>query len=397
MKNVAVINVCDFGSTGRIATGFHDYLRNQGFNSYFFYCRGKEYRDPYSFRFENKWERRIHAFLTRITGRQGCYSYFATKRLLKKLEEYKIDTIFGESLHGYYINEKLLFTFIAQKNIKFVYIVIDEYPYLGKCWNSNGCERYLVGCGKCPQKSIYPKSNLLDGSRHIFKNKQTLYPQMKGCVFAGPEFVMTNAKKSPLMKGIRTEIVDEGINTDFYSPKDTNKLREELNIPQDKIVIFSTANLKNHKGGMFFLELARRLESNSKYVFVHAGNRNEPDNTPSNYFFVGFVSNEMLPVYYSLGDIFVFTSFQDCMPNACLESLACGTPIVCFNISGMPYIAGPDMEFLVKPKDIDDLESVVTLHAMKKNKATIDRCREYAVNRYDRNIYYRKLVECAQK
>lgn len=396
MKNVAIINVTEFSSTGKIAVGFHQYLLDKGYNSYLCYCRGNEPKNNTYIKFGKSIERYIHAFLTRITGRQGCYSYFATKRLLRKLDKLNIDTIYGENLHGYYINEKLLFKYIAKKGIKYVYIVIDEYPYLGKCWNSNGCERYLEGCGKCPQKHIYPQSYLFDGSRHIFKNKMKLYPLMKDCVFAGPEFVMTNAKKSPLMRGIRTEIVDEGINIDFYSPKSTEELRKELGFQDDKIVLFSTANLSDHKGGNFFFELAKRLENDTRFIFIHAGNKVKPQDMPSNYIFVGFVAEDLLPVYFSLADLFIFPSFQDCMPNACLEALACGTPLVCFNISGMPYIAGSDIEYLVKPKDIDDLERVVLEKAQKKSQELIERCRQYAVNRYDRNIYYRNLERIAK-
>lgn len=395
MKNAAVINITEFSSTGKIAVGLHDYLLTYGYNSWFCYCRGNAPKSSHYIRFENEVGRHIHALLTRITGRQGCYSHRATRKLLKEFDRLNIDTVFAVNLNGYYINERLLFEYIARKGIRFVYVVIDEYPYLGKCWNSNGCTRYLEGCGKCPQKKIYPVSYFLDGSKYIFANKLELYPKMEKCVFAGPEFVMTNAQKSPLMKGIRTEIVDEGINIDYYSPKDTTELRNKLGIPDDKIVLFSTANLSDHKGGNFFFKLAERLQNDERYVFIHAGNRIEPPVKPSNYLFVGFVAESELPLYYSLADLFIFPSFQDCMPNACLESLACGTPLVCFNISGMPYIAGPDIEFLVKPKDIDDLERVVREYANKKDKEMINRCRTYALKRYDRNIYFGRLVECA--
>lgn len=297
MRNVAVINMADYGSTGKIAIGLHDYLLSNGYNSFFCYCRGNPPRDSRFIRFQGMLGLRIHALLTRITGRQGSFSYFATKRLLKQFDKLNIDTIFGECLHGYYINEKLLFNYIAKKGIKFVYVVIDEYPYLGKCWNSNGCERYLMGCGHCPQKKIYPASYFLDGSKYIFKNKAKLYPKLKGCVFAGPEYVMINARKSPLIKGVRTAIVDEGINLEYYCPKDTAELRKKLEISEDKIIIFSTASFYSTKGGTYFLELAKRLENDKRFVFVHAGNKNEPESKPSNYIFVGFVSDEVLPVY----------------------------------------------------------------------------------------------------
>ena len=395
MKNVAVINQSyDDSSIGKIADGLHQHLLKHNYKSYFFYGCGDNPINSTYIKFENEVERYFHAFATRITGRQGCFSYLATKRLIKKLEELEIDTIFGECLHGYYLNEKLLFKYIAENKIKFVYVIIDEYPYLGKCWNSNGCTRYLTGCGNCPQKKIYPASFFLDGSRHIYMNKATWYPKMKDCVFAGPEFAINNAIKSPLTNGINLEMVDEGIDVDFYSYRDSSALRIKLGIPDDKIIIFSTADFRM-KNGAFFVELAKRLEYNPQYVFVHSGSKEAPANMPSNYIFVGFVPVEDLPVYYSMADLFVFTSLQDCMPNTCLESLSCGTPIVCFNISGMSYLAGPDLVFLVKPKDIDDLEKVVVEHATKKSPVLRDKCRNYAVKRYDRYAYFEKLVNCA--
>lgn len=395
MKNVAVINQSyDDSSIGKIADGLHQQLLSQNYNSYLFYGYGDNPKDSTYIRFETEIERYIHAFLTRITGRQGCYSYFATKRLIKKLEKLEIDTIFGECLHGYYLNERLLFKYISKKNIKFVYVVIDEYPYLGKCWNSNGCSNYLTGCGNCPQKGIYPASYVFDGSRHIYSLKATWYPKMKNCVFAGPEFSVNNAIKSPLMKGIRLEMVDEGIDIGLYAPQDSSGLRKKMGISDDKIVIFSTAGFRI-KNGALFVELAKRLEKYPQYVFVHSGNKEAPVDMPSNYIFVGFVPVEDLPLYYSMADLFVFTSMQDCMPNTCLESLACGTPIVCFDISGMSYLAGPDLEYLVDPGNIDDLEKVVLEKAQKKSQELSCKCREYAVKRYDRTIYFQKLINCA--
>ena len=38
---------------------------------------------------------------------------------------------------------------------------------------------------------------------------------------------------------------------------------------------------------------------------------------------------------YSAADIFLLPSRQDNLPNVMLESLACGTPIISFNIGGM--------------------------------------------------------------
>jgi glycosyltransferase involved in cell wall biosynthesis len=39
---------------------------------------------------------------------------------------------------------------------------------------------------------------------------------------------------------------------------------------------------------------------------------------------------------YNAADVFVAPSLEDNLPNTVMESLSCGTPVVAFNIGGMP-------------------------------------------------------------
>ena len=64
---------------------------------------------------------------------------------------------------------------IKDNNIALVHIMIDEYAYGGKCAYNNGCNRYFLGCGNCPNKASYPTSLILDGSKAVFKMKQKAY------------------------------------------------------------------------------------------------------------------------------------------------------------------------------------------------------------------------------
>jgi glycosyltransferase involved in cell wall biosynthesis len=65
-----------------------------------------------------------------------------------------------------------------------------------------------------------------------------------------------------------------------------------------------------------------------------------------------------LVLLYSAADVFVAPSTQDNFPNTILEALACGTPVVAFNIGGVKdqiddritgYIARP-----FEPEDLAD-------------------------------------------
>jgi glycosyltransferase involved in cell wall biosynthesis len=51
---------------------------------------------------------------------------------------------------------------------------------------------------------------------------------------------------------------------------------------------------------------------------------------------VGRIEDESeLARYYSLADAFIIPSREDNLPNVMLESMACGTPVISFNIGGM--------------------------------------------------------------
>ena len=110
-----------------------------------------------------------------------------------------------------------------------------------------------------------------------------------------------------------------------------------------------------------------------------------------NYIPIGYVYDQNeLTEYYSLGDLFVFPSLVDAMPNTCIEALACGSPLLLFNTSGMPYLADDTVAYYVEPKNVDQMEDVVK-NIVKKDESRIKQCRDYACKRYDKKTYFENL------
>ena len=334
-----------------------------------------------------------------MTGLQGYGSIFETRSLVKCLIRKEIDTIFIVSPHGYYLNENILFNYIIENSIKVVYIMVDEYAFLGKCTYSNGCTNYLYGCHDCPQKKGYPRSLFFNTAPVIYRMKDVNYKRLKRICFVGPEYTIIQARKSPLMTNMKMEILDEAIDTNFYRPRDTGLLKKELGIKRNQIVLVCVAPFSyERKGCQYFLELAKRFVDDSHYVFIQVGFDIEVNsiNLPNNYIPIGYLKDQSkLAEYYSIGDLFVFPSLLDTMPNACLEAMSAGTPLLCFNISGMPYIADETVATFVEPKNIDQMEAVVRNLEPKTNE-TIKICREYALKRYDNQKYYAKLYNIAE-
>lgn len=391
MERIAIIDETFDGSHGKIAKNLMSNMKRKGFIVSFYYGRGPKNVGEDMYRIGNKSSLLAHALLSRLTGLQGYFSNYHTSKLIKSIKDSRIDTVICLNLHGYYLNEGRFLSFISKEKIRLVYIMADEYPYLGKCAVSPICQNYLTGKGKCPDIRRYPASWFFDTCSLIIKNKEKQYKTLDRTVFVGPEFVVNNAKKSYLGKYMKTAVLDEAIDTDIYSPQDTSSLREKLNISPETKVILCVA--PSSKGVKYFELLSERFIGNTDYLFIHIGSGD--DNSHDNYLHIGFIKeNSDLAKYYSLADLLVFTSLADTMSNTCLESLSCGTPLLVFDISGMPYLLDETVGVLVPPKDVDAMFNVVS-NTKKKNIDTINQCREYALKRYSSKEYSEKVINIA--
>lgn len=392
MKNIAIINVMNIKSTGKIALNLLNQLTDKGYNVTFFYGRGEKSNDPRQIRFESRFEVLVHAFLSRLTGLQGFFSCFATRRLVKEMKKRNTDTVILLNPHAYYLNERVFYSYVSKSNLRFIYIVPDEYAFLGKCSGNPGCERFKTGKGKCPNIHRYPESWLFDTCPIVMKGKEKNYKNINRAKFVGPEFVINHLKQSFLGQFMPTAVLDEAIDISLYQPRDAKKLRQELGISEEKVIILCIA--PPYKKIEYFKQVAEKLKYNEKYIFIHVGKDDAV--TQGNYIHVNFVKeNSDLALYYSMADLFLFTSMGDTMSNACLEALACGTPLLTFNISGMPYLMDNSVGTMVEPGNVEQLVKIVE-KTEKKTPDIMKRCRTYAEGRYDMNKYSDKLLDIAK-
>jgi glycosyltransferase involved in cell wall biosynthesis len=75
--------------------------------------------------------------------------------------------------------------------------------------------------------------------------------------------------------------------------------------------------------------------------------------------FVGYISEEQLPLYYSMADVFVnYSSSSEGFGLTPLEALACGTPIICTSIAVYKEIF-EDSALFVPPRDPKRLANAI--------------------------------------
>jgi glycosyltransferase involved in cell wall biosynthesis len=70
--------------------------------------------------------------------------------------------------------------------------------------------------------------------------------------------------------------------------------------------------------------------------------------------FLGFVPIETLRAFYQLATAFVFPSLYEGFGLPPLEAMACGTPVICSNVSSLPEVTG-DAAVKVNPENVFDI------------------------------------------
>lgn len=403
MKKVAIINsVYETGSTGVLAQQLYEYGQKNGFDSFVFYGRGKRYSDNHLIRIDTKTEVLFHKILTLLTGYQGFFSNVATKRMISRIISEKIERVILLNLHGYYLNEKKLLSFLKDSNIDTVYVTPDEYAGLGKCCYSLDCEKYQTVCTKCPQKRNYPKSLFFDRSKAIFTMKEKVYSGFEKLCIVGPETNLIKFRQSSLLKNTPMRSASWGINLDLYKYEVDSTLYDKYGIPQNKVIILTVAQYSNTRKGVkeFFFELAKRKE-NSDYHFVNVGYDGDldPKEIPQNMTTIPYISDQVeLSHMYSIADLYLLASTADTMPLSCLISFACETPVCCFYTSGLKYLADRDNPAIHYCDDIsiDSLEKSIT-KVTKKNKDEMLACRKLAEEEYSKDAFCRKVFSVFER
>lgn len=392
---ILLIDVCSHtGSTGKIVYGAYKYFMSKGHEVMVCYSGRVDHVDDDNFvAISGRVESYYAAFMTRITGYEGIYNMRSTRRLIGVVEKFKPDFVQISSLHAYFLNHYSFLEYLKVNKINTLYLMVDQFPYLGKCCFATNCEKFKTECGKCPNLHEYPKSLFFDWSKEIFLRKKKLYDGFDSLLFVGTKWCVEQARLSSIMKGVSLHIMDYPLDTVTFTPQTTNELRNALGIPQNNKIVLTVARASiPTKGGRFFIELANRLHNQKEISFVYVGYDVNCWEIPENVKTIGFVkSQKQLCEYLSLGDVFVNTSLADLTPLACLEALACGTPLVGFNEAGVADSASPEFGTFVKTYNIDALADAV-LKTPRKTPERIKEVRNYAVERFgSANIYERYL------
>jgi glycosyltransferase involved in cell wall biosynthesis len=112
---------------------------------------------------------------------------------------------------------------------------------------------------------------------------------------------------------------------------------------------------------------------------------------------LGYVSNDRFKaIAYSAADIFVFPTRADNLPLVLQESMACGTPMVSFNIGGVPDLVRPGVTgYLAQPENSEDLcqRLIQLLEDQSLRQQMARNCRAIALQEYPIELQAKRYID----
>jgi glycosyltransferase involved in cell wall biosynthesis len=223
-----------------------------------------------------------------------------------------------------------------------VWTLHDLWAFTGGCHYPGSCERFLTGCGRCPQLGSRTRADL---SRFNFTAKK---PRRRGvAAWVSPSaWLASLAARADAEAAARLHIIPNGLSGETFAPRPMDEARRALDLTADSVVMLAGAGdlTESRKGWSLLREAAARLRGTRGLVWVMFGANHDrlAEDWPGEVRWLGTLRGEAeVARACAAADLVLLPSLQDNLPNLALEAQACGCPVVGFDTGGLREIIEP--------------------------------------------------------
>lgn len=365
--NVLHLSIEDSLGAGRAAVRINNALTNNGIDSNLAVIQKSNMTN--SLKIELKTHDRVMLKLMqkanlRMVNRYGEHGLFHSEKF--GIDFTKLDIVKNaDILHFHWINGGIWSDVFAKGllnlNKPVVWTLHDMWPFTGGCHYDAFCGRYKKQCGCCP---ILNSSNESDLSSQEQKFKKKIYDKLNIRFVGCSQWITDSASSSIVCRDHKHPCVciPNPIDNSVFNIKDKGICRELLGITTSKkLILFGAISSVSdeRKGYKYLHEAIKGLDPEQYMLGVFGANSLSKDFNEFETECFGFINDDLhLSLLYNAADVFVAPSIQENLANTVMESMACGTPVVAFDIGGMKdMITHLSSGYLVQPYNVKELRN----------------------------------------
>lgn len=342
MKVAQINSVYGFGSTGIIVRDIEQLLQKNGDTSCIIYQQANMSVEN-GFCVGNPIDWKLHAFFTRVRGKQAYGSVLSTKKMLNYLDKQNPDVVHLHNLHSNYINLNILLDYLAKKNIPTVITLHDCWFFTGKCFHFIvcGCEKWKTQCKNCPQNKEDVKSLFFDQSTQVFEDKKKYFQNIPSLTVVGcSEWMKNLAEKSPIFSGRKIFRIYNGVDTDIFHYRSSQTFRKRNRLDNYFVILGMANKWFQDRNRDILKNILDVLAEDEVIVIIGCSEEQKQKLIGINKVItMGYINNrDELADIYSSSDVFVNLTFEDTLPTVNMEAISCGTPVITYDSCGSPEL-----------------------------------------------------------
>jgi glycosyltransferase involved in cell wall biosynthesis len=189
-------------------------------------------------------------------------------------------------------------------------------------------------------------------------------------------------------------LIHNGVDINYFNPNSIkNTTMIDKSIPKEKFIIFFLGRFSEEKCPDMFVKIANHFKDNDFVYFIMGGNGGlyteiveliNKYGLENKIYLPGFVDTRE---YLSIANLLILPSQIDGRPNAVLESLSMGVPVIASSVGGLPNLIKDEYNgFLCDPGNVDGfirrIQEVMNNNSLYLNMRK--NARDYAI--YNLNI-----------
>jgi glycosyltransferase involved in cell wall biosynthesis len=344
-------------------------------------------------------------FFDRGLGRLSLqYIFYPSSFYLPRHRWFKeADVIQLYNTHGNYFSHTALPIISHRRPV--VWRLSDMWPMTGHCAYSFDCERWQTGCGSCPILSDPPEL-YRDTTATLWRIKEWIYARSNLTIVAPSKWIADMAARSPLLHRFDVHLIPNGLDTEIFAPGPREEARRSLQIgPAERVIMFSAQLITDRRKGGHFIRAAieRLAASEGNLTVLIVGKGGEDAHLPRSVRkrVTGTIRDDReLATAYSAADVFVLPTLAENLPNGVLESMACGTPPVTFDVGGCPdAVRHMETGYLATYGDSEDLARGIKLLLTNRELRLRfgSRSREVALSEYSLDLQAKRFLSLYQE
>jgi glycosyltransferase involved in cell wall biosynthesis len=229
----------------------------------------------------------------------------------------------------------------------------DPWPLTGHCIYPMDCERWLTGCGLCPDLNR-PFPMRRDRTANEFQRKNRIYRRINADIIVASPWMLQLVQRSPLTSHFRFHLMPFGIDLEKFRERDREAARQRLGVLEGRKVIMLRAVGGPYKGLPNLTKALSHWGAGERICIIALQETGHFDRFIGTHQIIEFNwsnDDDFLIDAYTASDVFVMPSKAEAFGMMAIEAMACGRPVISFEGTSLPSVTFAPTAGLAVPMD----------------------------------------------